>query len=760
MKESYIDISNAFTEAYQKYYDAAPAIREAHCLACLYPASLLDLREDDFFAGNGDVNAFLTFSNLPVTFHPKTAGQIGYYASLKALRALAREYLHRAAEVEELIEFWKKEATFRKIREEAPEELRDYYLPPMFTLDSDGYRRVGRPGTPLGTGFISGSFDTRIAGIMPDFRAVLESGIPGLCRKVEQYEREACGDRRTFYTALRLNLDIVLRTMEGYRLRAEELSAKAAPAHRERLATLSRMLLALQHRPPESLDEAMQLTVILTILTGIDNFGRMDVCFGDFLAADLTEGRLDEEGAIRLISEFFDFIFRNCGAYDSRVIIGGLGRPNEKNADRFALLAIEAVRRRHLIKPVLTLRFYKGQDPLLFERALSAIAEGCIYPTLYNDDRYIEGVMEGMHLPYEDAVDYAPLGCGELVIAGKSVGSPNSTLRILKALEAALHNGRDGVSGERIGIETGEPEAFRNFSDLMEALYCQLEARIALDAKLHAHQRRIAAREAAFVLPSILMRDCFERGAAILHGGIRYFGANIEGFGLVNTVNSLAVIKRLVYEEKRFTLPELIHILDVNFEGYEEERRLFLSVDKYGNNKPATDDLMRPIEEFINRTADRYGRACGFHYCTVANVNPGGITIGPATAASADGRPCGEPFALANSPMPGTDTSGITAMLLSTAKSDPRGGGYVTNMNVSRGLITADPQKFSELLKRYFEIGGLQLNINCYAKEDMERALREPQKYQNLIVRVSGYSARFIDLDPVTQKYVMERTVF
>ena len=758
MKEAYIDISLAFTEAYSRTSDADPAIREANCLACLYPASLLDLREEDFFAGNGDVDPNVTFSNLPVTFHPKTAGQIGYYASLTALRALGREYPHRAGEVEGLIEFWKREATFRKIREEAPEELRDYYLPPMFTLDSDGYRRVGRTGTPRGAGFISGSFDTRIAGIMPDFGGILGSGIAGLYREVEQREHEGAG--ASFYTALRLNLDIVLSTLEHYRRQAEQLLAVAAPAHRERLATLSRMLLALQHRPPESLDEAMQLAAILTILTGIDNFGRMDVYFGDFLAADLAEGRLDEEGAIGLISEFFDFIFRNCGVYDSRVIIGGRGRPNEKNADRFSLFAIEAIRRRHLVKPVLTLRFYRGQDPLLFERAIGAIAEGCIYPTLYNDDLYIGGVMEGMHLPYEDAVDYAPLGCGELVIAGKSVGSPNSTLRILKALEAALHNGRDGVSGEQIGIETGETEELTSFPRLMEAFYRQLEARIALDAKLHAHQRRIAARETAFVLPSILMRDCLDRGAGIFHGGIRYFGANLEGFGLVNTVNSLAVIKRLVYEEGRFTLPELVHILDVNFEGYEEERRLFLAVDKYGNNKPGTDELMRPIEEFINRTADRYGRACGFHYCTVANVNPGGITIGPATAASADGRPCGEPFALANSPMPGTDTSGITAMLLSTARSDPRGGGYVTNMNVSRGLITADPQKFSELLQRYFEIGGLQLNINCYSREDMKRALREPESYPNLIVRVSGYSARFIDLDPVTQKYVMERTVF
>ena len=112
------------------------------------------------------------------------------------------------------------------------------------------------------------------------------------------------------------------------------------------------------------------------------------------------------------------------------------------------MLALEAARRRHQIKPVLTLRFYKGQDPALFEKGIDLIAEGCIYPTLYNDDLYIEGIMKSMNLPYEDALDYAPLGCGEMVIAGKSVGSPNSTFRILKALEVALHNGHDGASGD------------------------------------------------------------------------------------------------------------------------------------------------------------------------------------------------------------------------------------------------------------------------------------------------------------------------
>ena len=153
------------------------------------------------------------------------------------------------------------------------------------------------------------------------------------------------------------------------------------------LSKLITVLEKLKTQAPDTLREAIQLVIIFTVLTGIDNFGRMDVYLGDFLSSDLEKGIADEEEELRFIMAFWDFIFNNCGAYDSRVIVGGKGRKNEKRADRFALLAMEAVRRRHKIKPVLTLRIYRGQDPALYEKALDCIAEGCIYPTIYNDRR-------------------------------------------------------------------------------------------------------------------------------------------------------------------------------------------------------------------------------------------------------------------------------------------------------------------------------------------------------------------------------------
>lgn len=757
MTDKLINISIEFTNTYKRYIDAPVQIREVMCLKSLYPVGLKSLKSDDIFAGNANIDGTSGFNKLPIVFNPKKESQIGYFMSIPTLKYYETQFPEKAEKIEEMIEFWKKESTFVKILNSGDEEIHNFFFPYRMGYDEYGYMRKSQ-GKKRGSGFISGSFDTRVAGIMPDFSDILTLGIKGLDEKISEYEK--INGSNDFYTACHLAIGLISDTLDYYKNQAEELIKTCDDSDKSELSNIIRILKKLKTKAPDTLREAIQLVIIFTVLTGIDNFGRMDVYLGDFLCSDLEKGIADEEEELKYIMAFWDFIFNNCGAYDSRVIIGGKGRKNEKNADKFAMLAMEAVRRKHKIKPVLTLRIYKGQNTDLYEKALDCISEGCIYPTLYNDDACIKGFMKSMNMPYEDAVDYTPLGCGEMVVAGKSISSPNSTFRMLKALEAVLHNGCDGSTGNLVGVKTGELNTFDTFDKIFDAFLKQLDARLAIDCKVHAHNKQITAQEAGFVIASMFMNGCIEKGKDIFHGGVKYFGANIEGFGLTNTINSLAVIKKLVFEDKTYTLEKIVKILDADFEGYEEDRKVFLKVDKFGNNKSWVDDMKLKIEAFINERANKYAKEYGLDYCTVASVNPGGITIGPTTAASADGRKCGEPFALANSPMPGTDISGLTAMLLSCAKADPANGGYVTNMNISRETMVHQREKVSKVFLKYFEIGGLQLNINCFSRGELEKALIEPKKYSHIIVRVSGYSARFIDLDKTTQKHIMERTLY
>lgn len=738
-----------FTEAYKKYTNAHPAVREVMCVAELYPRLLPPMREGDVFAGSlGEkVNG-----TLPVTFSPQYIAQIGYVMNIPLLKRLAKEFPERSGEIEDIIDFWKRESTFVKILNEAPEDVRKYLFPSGIGLDEDGYLRSRIISCPLGSGFISGSFDSRVAGLMPDFEKLVRLGLPGLKAEINKYaEKIPSGDKRAdYYHAAKKAVEILERCAEDYRDEAEKLGLHDA----------AEVLDAISKRAPATLREGIQLILIFTTVAHVENYGRLDIALGELLRDDLDSGRLDEEKAVELLCEFWRVFERWGSQFDSRVLIGGAGRPDEKSADRFAMLAMEATRRRHAIVPVLTLRLYNGQNPALFDKALELIGEGCIYPTLYNDDAYIPGVMKSMHIPYEDALCYAPLGCGEMTLAHESVGSPNSTFRFLKALEATLHNGCDAITGELIGIRTGNVEEFDTYEKLENALCRQIRAALERDVTLHLFNRKITARETAYVHVGLLMDSCLKRGLGLHDGGVKYFGANVEGFGQTNTANSLAVIKKLVYDEKRFTLREVVDILDADFEGYETERKLFMSVPKYGNGDPLPDGIARRLEKFVNKTADEIGLANGLCYYTVASVNPGGITCGPRVAASADGRHCGEPMALGNSPQPGTDTSGMTSMLLSTAGTYPDNGGVVTNMNLSRETVVNNREGVKAAFKAYFEMGGLQLNVNCFSKGDLEKALKEPEKYSNLIVRVSGFSARFVDLDPVTQKHIMERTLY
>lgn len=763
MNEQAIDIAVNFTNTYKKYLDASPEKREARVLECMYPYAINKMSDTDYFVGDSaNSHAFL---DVIVDCAPYTSNQIGYMmGDLAKIRKLQEKYPSRAKEIEEIIEYWKNESTFVKLLREAPEDIHAYQFPRGDHLDDEGYyrKRINDLEDFIpGTGYMSGSYDTRIAGLMPNYKRLMSLGVLGLEKEILSHKQKN-PDAGDFYDALIICVDILKRTLDYFRHQA--LSLIKCTSDEKKLKKLTRCenaLLNLQNRRPENLYEAMQLILIYNLVSRTQNYGRLDVVLGDFLANDLKTGVLTEAEALEHMCHFWQTLSRTGSAFDSRLFIGGKGRENEENADLFALYAIEATIRTHDIKPVLTLRWYDGQNPKLLEKALESIGEGCIYPTLYNDDVIIPGVMEGMNMPYEDAVNYAPLGCGELTLQCNCAGSPNSTVRFLKIFEAVLHNGNDGTDGYPLGISMGSLADFETYEKLEEALYKEIEYVLRKDIKIHIWNKNRTAKEYGAVMQSLLIDDCISRGKSIFGGGIKYFGANAEGFGVTNLSNSLVAIKKLVYERKEYTLAEIVDILDKNFEGHEADRKRFLGMPKYGNNDPEVDAIKLRLESFINDTAHRIGRESELDYYTVASVNPGGIKIGPHISASADGRKRAVPMALGNSPTPGTDTSGLTSMLISAVKSSCKAnGGYVTNMNISRETIKEDIDKVRDMFLAYFRMGGQQLNVNCFSKGDLERALEHPEDYRNLIVRVSGYSARFVDLDKITQEQIMQRTLF
>jgi pyruvate-formate lyase len=272
----------------------------------------------------------------------------------------------------------------------------------------------------------------------------------------------------------------------------------------------------------------------------------------------------------------------------------------------------------------------------------------------------------------------------------------------------------------------------------------------------------MAGASANYLFLSILFDDCLERGKGIYSGGVRYLGGTIESYGNTNVADSLAAIKKLVYEEKKLTLDQLVKILDHDFKGFEKERWWMLNYPKFGNDDDYVDNIRVEVDEHINSFAKSMGPKAGLHsYLNVIINNSANTTMGLLTAASPDGRKAFTPMANGNAASGGADKNGLTAYLNSIVKPDNTiHAGAVQNLKLSRELLTTYRNQTESLLQTYFEKGGAQLMINCLNRSDLENAMKEPEKYGSLIVRVGGFSARFIDLPRDVQLEILGRTLY
>jgi len=526
-------------------------------------------------------------------------------------------------------------------------------------------------------------------------------------------------------------------------------------------AEMRRTFQAVLHHPPRTLRQAIQLMWIYALLSGTWNYGRLDEILGPYLEADLKAGRLNEAEALDLIQDFWLRMNEYSNQYNNRVWIGGRGRKNESAADRFALLAIEATRRVKRNQPQLSLRFYPRQNPMLWERALDAIGEGCTFPMLYNDDVNIPALANAFAVPEELATTYTPFGCGENVFSHHAMTSPNGVLNLLKALEVALHGGMDPLTGERVISGIPASANFRSFDDLWEAYDRVVEVYVEALARFQKLEYEVAGQDSSFLLISLLTDDCLERGRPLLEGGVRHLGGTLETYGNTNVANSLHVIQELVFLRRQISLPDLVQALDANFQGNENLRNCCRAVAKYGNDEQTADAMARRVHDQVCQSTRRQAEAVGLDsYLVVVINNWANTVLGHNTAASAEGRLAGEPMANGNNPTPGSDINGVTAFLNSIVQLDPTlHAGTVQNMKFSREWFGKNRAKFDALLRTYFANGGTQAMITVVSREDLEAAIREPEKWGHLLVRVGGFSIRFVDLPADAQREVLARTL-
>lgn len=728
-----------FTAVYRKHLTSEPPQRELACLRAMFPASFEPMQEQDVFAGR--------VSYPLVGFSPEPGG-LGYYCREPEILQIMQESQlspEERREVLEMLDFWRERTTAKKIRAAYPPEV-------SRVLPTDDWTRESGMAFPL----------YRMAGTVLDYAKLLAQGLGGLRAQVQERIADANGSGHDFLSATLGTLDLVAESARHYAEQARTLAQSASSEHWKReLKITADVLLRVSTEAPETLREAIQLMWSYALLSGTWNYGRMDVYLGPFLARDLESGRLDKSTALRLLQAFWRRMTDYDNQYNNRVIIGGVGRANEAEADAFALLALEATRLVHANQPQLSLRFHQRQNPALYEKALEVLSEGRTFPLLYNDDVNVPSVMKAFQVSREEAEQYVPFGCGEYVLEHRSVGSPNGLLNMAKCLEVTLHGGRDVVSGRQVGPEQ-KIDDLATFDDFWAAYCGQVERQVAALAWQERIEYDVTSQGAPFLLLSLLHDDCLARGKPIFGGGVRYLGGTLETYGNTNVADSLTAIHELVYTKKKYTLAQIAQACAANFVSHDRLRQELLDAPKYGNDIAVADEMAIRVHEHVCRVTREQARKVGLHsYLVVIINNWVNALFGITTGATPDGRHAGETLANANNPQPGMDRNGATAFLNSIAKLDAGlHAGAVQNMKFSKSLFNNHRPILNTLLHVYFQNGGAQAMLTVVDRGDLEAAMREPEKWGHLMVRVGGFSARFIDLPKESQLDLLRRTLY
>ena len=523
-------------------------------------------------------------------------------------------------------------------------------------------------------------------------------------------------------------------------------------------------LVFISEHKPQTFHQALQLFWLYALCAGCINYGRMDIVLGPFLKHDIDTGIIDEQEAYRYLKSLWKMIENRRTTVNGRIIVGGQGRKDVEACDLFTRICLRVCKDTRYVEPQFTLRFDKNTPKDILDMAYDCIASGATYPTLYNDDVNVRAVEYGMRVSKEIAQQYIPFGCGEFVIQGKSVGTPNTLLNLVKIMQLALNEGYDPMDGiYKAGpvkvLPIQQLTSFEAFYDQYKAL---LDYYFDLSVYAQKHSYEIMNQEVSFLFTSILMDDCLSRQKALLDGGVQILGGTNETYGNINASDALYAIKTLVYDQKKYTLKELNDAALKNFEGNGRLHKEILRLPKYGNDQMDVDEMANDLFEYVAKGIRSRGIENGMdYYLIVISNNQTNTDWGHQTDASLDGRLKGVYMNPANNPQGYAATSGPTAVLNSLSRFQAKyHGGSVQNIKFTPRMMHEDEEKVKLLFKTYFEKGGCQLMVTVVDHGQLEDAQKHPEKYLDLIVRVAGYSAVFVNLTKDVQDELLSRTLY
>ncbi len=588
-----------------------------------------------------------------------------------------------------------------------------------------------------------------------NYPKLLTKGIPGILDEIDHYDSICPANakrKKDFYKACRIIMEGLSSWLDMWADYAASEAKVADGARREQLTAISDNCRFVAHNRPQTFYQAGQLMWSYCLWDWVDCVGRFD----QYMYPFYTGAPEETEYIAALVMKFLEHGVHN-------VTLSGVRPEDGKDAtNEITYTLLQVARTLHETHPRISVRVHENTPKDLLDLVVTMWSEGMSDPTVASDKCAIEGLM-GYGVPLEDARDYSILGCQEIEIPGKSnFGCEDGVINLAKIFEITLNHGRDRLHPTaQLGLDLGGTEDYKTFDELWNAFVKQTEYINRIFIDICNRGVDIRNLNVAKLVKSCTTEACLERGLNLDDGGAVYNYGVIETGGHSAVGDSLYAMKKLVYDEKKITPEELERALAANYEGYEDIRQMLLNVPKYGNNDPGADEMAARVLDMYWTEIGKYTSRRGQKFTGACSLLEGGVYYGRKTWALPDGRKTGEPLGSTIGPRTGSDTNGLTAMLSSVAKMPLKlgVGGSTCNVLIPCDLTSTEEKrdKISALIKSFMLMGGQLAQITTASLEDMKDAQIHPEKHGDLLIRVGGFSAKFIEIAKVVQDEIIAR---
>jgi formate C-acetyltransferase len=590
-------------------------------------------------------------------------------------------------------------------------------------------------------------------------------------------------DKAEQLKAMDISCDAVILFAERHAELAEAMAARESnPQRRAELCRIAEVCRRVPAHAPGSFHEAVQMYWFvhlgtITELNGWDamNPGHFDQHLTPFYETEVAAGTLTREQAKELLSCFWikvnnhpappkvGITARESGTYNdfTNINIGGITADGKDGVSEVSYIMLEVIEDLHILQPGNSVHVSSKTPDRFLNAACRVIRQGHGYPSVFNPDVYVvELLRQGKSL--RDAREGGCSGCIEVGAFGKEAYILTGYLNVPKILEITLNNGIDPLTGKRVGIESGDPRDFAGYQELYAAFLKQLNFVVETKIRVSNYIDRMFAKYAPAPFLSVVIEDCISKGKDYYDGGPRYNTNYIQCTGLGTTTDSLAALKKHVFEERTFNMERLLDALAGNFAGEEFLRQTIVNrTPFFGNDDDYADDIALKVYHDLLAAIDGKPNVKGetFHLNMLSTTCH--IYFGKVTGATPNGRLSGKSISDGTSPSHGADTHGPSAVIRSLTKLDhTMSGGTLLNQRCLPSLLKRDEDidRLGKLIRSYFTLGGHHIQFNIVDTGTLRAAQETPEDYKDLLVRMAGYSDYFNDMNADLQQEVIERT--